>query len=70
MSLTTCPECGSNIQAVATPGRTRRYRRIQVMIPADVEIPTCTGCGRIYADSKLLATLGAEFERQLAATRK
>jgi hypothetical protein len=48
-----CRECDKGtIRLVATPGRTWRYRRMMLDVPADFEIPTCDACGEEWLDPK------------------
>ena len=67
-----CIRCGANrVTPRQGPGRTYTYRVFPaLMVPEDVEIPTCGRCHAMYIDAQTAATLepvlAAEYKRQLS----
>jgi hypothetical protein len=58
-----CPACGAGVQLVTGPGRTAAYQvDLDLPVPDDFAIPTCSGCGEEY----LTAEEGAALARAQA----
>lgn len=73
MSGRRCYECGEpgTVKLVAKAGRTRRYKDVPVLvIPSNVEIPTCSNCGAEWVgleDAKRIdAALEEVYQRRQA----
>lgn len=57
-----CAECGAAVELRRGPGRTAAYRvDVDLPVPPDFTIPTCTGCGERY--------LTADESRELSAAQ-
>jgi transcriptional regulator with XRE-family HTH domain len=57
-----CAECGAAVELRRGPGRTAAYRvDVDLPVPPDFAIPTCTGCGERY--------LTADESRELSAAQ-
>ena len=78
-----CRECGQGtIRLVATPGRTWRYKRFILDVPADFEIPTCDHCGEEWLEAdradeldnvlhgQYVERLTARFDQAIAVLRQ
>lgn len=58
-----CEVCGSKVTLVTGPRRVRRYRRdLELPIPEDFAIPTCSECGERYLSDEEAAHL-QEFQK-------
>jgi len=59
-----CYVCGGVLQKVAVTGRFYDYRGVRCEVPADMEIPTCTICGREWMSGAMVDELSPILERQ------
>lgn len=58
-----CFECGARaVRPVAKPGRTTKYRSMELEIPATIAIPTCAECNTQWFDSKTDAAIDEALE--------
>ncbi len=64
-----CGECGGEIALVAKAGRTARYAGQTVEVPADLEIPTCTGCGEEYFNEEYAGKFDDALKKALETTK-
>ena len=67
--IESCHECGGAVVPVTAPGRTRQYRAVTVVVPADLAIHTCQGCGRTYVTSAELKDMSVWCEAQYQAMK-
>lgn len=63
-----CAECGERaVSPRAVAGRTSPWKQFaSLLVPADVQIPTCSNCGAEWIDRKTAAVLDAALERAAA----
>lgn len=62
-----CAVCGGSVQLLALAGRTRELRHgIDLPIPEDFEIPTCSQCGEEYMTPEISGPLDQLLEELLA----
>ena len=54
-----CPECGGLISLKCGVARLIKYKEISVVLPVDLEIPTCEGCGEQFFDEELTEKVDA-----------
>lgn len=61
--LPRCPACGGTVRLLAKAGRVREFRRgVQLPIPDDFEIPTCTNCGEEMMSLDVSQALDARLQ--------
>ena len=64
-----CYACDvGHFEPLAVEGRRLPWdRQTVLLVPADVTIPTCTHCGEMAINGRLMATLASEWARQAAS---
>lgn len=59
-----CHECGEGeIRPVAKAGRRSRYKTMELVVPADVKIPTCNNCGSEWMDLATAKAIDGALEK-------
>lgn len=71
MKQIACPVCGEVALALRRgPGRTMRFRLMEVEVPADIELPQCANCKTMPINyqtaQRLDPILQVEYEKQLS----
>jgi hypothetical protein len=65
-----CHFCGGANRGVSGPGRYKSYRGVRCELPADLEIDTCTSCGREWMSDEQIDIMSDAFERQRLAAKR
>lgn len=69
--ISTCYECGGEVRMVAVAGRRHPHRRgLEVLVPADLAIPTCQRCGGEYLDGAMCEAIDAAAREQGLSKRE
>lgn len=64
-----CPECGGLVSPHCEIGRVMKYKGKDFVIPTDLEIPTCDGCGEQFFDEVLCIKIDAICEEEYLKNR-
>ncbi len=61
-----CVECGTGtVHPTKRAGRRQRYKRVELVLPTGIQVPTCDQCGAEYISETSAAAEDAALEPQL-----